>query len=302
MNITLKQLRIFVAVARHDNISHAASQLSLTQSAVSMAIKELEDQLGLKLFDRSGKRIRINPQGEQLLPKAMAALDHIHAIADSVGQDSPQVVRAGASSTIADCLFPRLATRLYQQYPSLELHLETGNSQHILDQILRRKIELGLVEGICQHPQINAIPWWTDHLLIVASPQHPLARQAAAAQALPLKAFSGSSWIMRETGSGTRAIFEHNFQTVLPEISIRAEFKHVPTIKALVAAGHHLACLSEIMVHNEILSGELVTLPVRGMKLERQFHMLEHKQAYRSEVHRYLANWIKQQSSETVYP
>ncbi|HKI61239.1 MAG TPA: LysR substrate-binding domain-containing protein [Mariprofundaceae bacterium] len=295
MNITLRQLRVFVAVAKSENISHAALALSLTQSTVSMALKELEGQLGLRLFDRLGKRIVMNSQGYWLLPRAQRILGQIQSIAGELGHASRPALSIGASTTIADCLFPRLSTHLFQQHPDLDLHLETDNSSGILDRLLARKIELGLVEGVCQHPQVTATPWWTDRLLIVASPLHPLAVRAAAGP-LPLKALEASSWIMREAGSGTRAIFEHAFREALPGFSIQAELKHVPTIKALVATGSSMACLSEIVVRKEIERGQLAVVDVRDRKLERRFYMLQHKQGYQSEIQAHMTRWIMQQS------
>ena len=294
MNITLKQLRIFVAVAGTENVSRASEKLSLSQSAVSMALKELELQLGLKLFDRAGKRMLMNRQGHWLLPKAQHILEQVQVIGRDLGHASRQTLAIGASTTIADCLFPSLATHLYGQYPDLELHLESGNSSAILSLLLARKIELGLVEGVCQHPQVTSTAWWTDRLVIVASPNHPLAKQFGKNGPLPVAALVNTTWIMRETGSGTRAIFEHVFREHLPGFGIMAELDHVPTIKALVAEGECLACLSEIAVKRELASGELVGIDIRGMELERQFYMLRHKQGYKSDMHAQLIEWIEQ--------
>jgi len=295
MNITLKQLRIFVAVARTENISRAAVELSLTQSAVSMALRELEQQLGTQLFDRIGKRLLMNGQGHRLLPKAKQILDEVQDIGTGLGHAiRPQLV-VGASTTIADCLFPTLATHLYAHHTDLDLHLESGNSHAIMALLLARKIDLGLVEGVCQHPQLTSTPWWTDRLLIVASPRHPLAKQAAGA-ALPVTALKGSRWILREAGSGTRAIFEHALRAQLSGFEVAAELKHLPTIRALVAAGDALTCLSEISAAADIASGRLVSIDVRGITLERQFYLLEHRQGYRSAIHLELIDWIRQQA------
>jgi len=292
MNITLKQLRAFVAIAHAENISRAAEHLSLTQSAVSTALRELEQQLGLTLFDRTGKRIRINPQGHWLLPKAQRILDQVNSIAGELGQAGQQTLAIGASTTIADFLFPRLAIHLYDRFPGLEIHLESGNSSAILTELLSHRIELGLVEGICQHPKVTVTPWWTDRLVIIACPDHPLAGRGP----LPPEALMESRWIMREAGSGTRSIFEHAFRHHLPHLDILTELKHVPTIKALVASGAGLACLSEIAVANEIDRDELAVLNIRDMTLERQFYLLRHKETYQSNIHTYLVDWVMQQS------
>jgi len=294
MNITLKQLRIFVAVAGTGNVSRASEKLSLSQSAVSMALKELELQMDLKLFDRAGKRMLMNRQGHWLLPRAQHILEQVRAIGRDLGQSAPQTLAIGASTTIADCLFPSLATHLYGQYSDLELHLESGNSSTILSLLLARKIELGLVEGVCQHPQITSTAWWTDRLVIVAAASHPLAVRAGRAGPLSASELAGTAWIMRETGSGTRAIFEHVFREYLSSLSIMAELDHLPTIKALVKGGECLACLSEITVKRELASGELVAVDIRDMALERQFYMLRHKQGFQSDMHAHLLEWIAQ--------
>lgn len=294
MNITLKQLRIFVAVAGNENVSRASEKLSLSQSAVSMALKELELQLGLKLFDRAGKRMLMNRQGHWLLPRAQHILEQVQSIGRELGYSARQTFAIGASTTIADCLFPSLASHLYEQYPDLELHLESGNSSSILSLLLARKIELGLVEGVCQHPQVTSTAWWTDRLVIVASASHPLAVRAGKAGPLPASALGNTAWIMRETGSGTRAIFEHVFREYLPSFTIMAELDHLPTIKALVTGGDCLACLSEITVKRELARGELVAVDIRDMALERQFYMLRHKLGYQSDIQARLIEWIGQ--------
>jgi DNA-binding transcriptional LysR family regulator len=297
MNITLRQLHIFMAVAAGGNVTRAANELNLTQSAVSTAIRELEQQLGLSLFDRAGKRIRLNRQGDWLLPRARRILDQVQGLADELGQAGRQSFSVGASTTIADCLFPRLAVHLYAAYPGLELHLHSANSSDVLASLLAHSIEIGLVEGICQHPKIEATAWWTDRLAIIARPDHPLVRLAAG-QPLPAEALAGSRWIMREPGSGTRDIFEHAFADLLTAFDIAAELPHLPTIKALVADGDTLACISEISVADELAAGRLARIGIAGHKLERQFYMLRHRQAYHGEIQRALADWLSKLSRE----
>lgn len=289
MNITLRQLRIFSAVATRESITQAATALSLTQSAVSTAIRELEQQLGLQLFDRAGKRIRLNRQGEWLLPRAGRVLDQVQAIGDELGQAGRQSLAIGASTTIADCLFPRLAIWLYERHPDLELQLQTGNSSTIMTELLAHRIEFGLVEGVCQHPRLEITPWWSDQLVIVGRSGHPLIDATAPH---PPEALAAYRWIMREAGSGTRGIFEHAFRDQLDRFEIMAELKHLPTIKRLVEESDALTCLSRISVAAEIEAGGLVVIDVAGMQLERSFYLLRHKDAWQSELHGELVTWL----------
>ncbi|TLS66775.1 LysR family transcriptional regulator [Mariprofundus erugo] len=294
VNVTLKQLRIFVAVARREHVSHAAAEMSLSQSAVSMALAALEEQLGATLFDRVGKRMVMNQQGNWLLPRAQYVLAQVEAIAGEFGSSGRKMCAIGASTTIADALFPSMSMHLYSVCPDLELYLETGNSSVIIDHLLARRIEIGLVEGVCQHPRILARPWFTDQLLIVAHPAHPLVLQSQETP-LSVQQLSHSRWVMREEGSGTRAIFEHVFRTVLASFHIVATLKHVPSIKQLVASGDMLACLSALTVAGEIARGELKVVHMRDVQLERQFFLLQHRQAFYSEIHTELLQWIVQQ-------
>ncbi|PIW45145.1 MAG: hypothetical protein COW18_12045 [Zetaproteobacteria bacterium CG12_big_fil_rev_8_21_14_0_65_54_13] len=139
-------------------------------------------------------------------------------------------------------------------------------------------------------------PWWTDQLVIIAKPDHPLAVQSATAP-VPINVLAGSKWIMREAGSGTRSIFEHAFRRQLSGFNIVAELRHVPTIKALVASGDSLACLSGITVAKEIAAGTLAAVSIRNMRLERQFFILQHKQVYQSDIHAALVRWVMQQAA-----
>ena len=182
MRITLKQLRVFAAVAQSENMTQAAEQISLTQSAMSMALKEFESLLDTPLFHRHGKRIKLNNMGQSLLPRALQILqlaeefEHLASSDALAGQ-----LRIGASSTIGNYLAPAIIAQFLQENPDIDIDLKVGNTQQIIDDVQHLRLDVGLIEGLCDVPQIERIAWRHDELKIFAASNHPLAQKPMSA-------------------------------------------------------------------------------------------------------------------------
>lgn len=172
--VTLRQWSVFVAVARCETTTAAGEQLSLSQSAVSAALAELESALAQPLFDRHGRRLHLNALGRQLLPQAQALLDHADALEHATQQPSVRL-KLAASSTIGNYVLPALLTRLRQQIaPDSQLDVLIGNTQDVVDAVLRFDVDdLGLIEGSCRGEALEIEPWMEDEMVIVAAPAPP---------------------------------------------------------------------------------------------------------------------------------
>ena len=208
MNITLRQLEIFAAIAEQGNVTRAAEELLLSQSAASMALAEFENQLGEKLFSRSGKKLCLNESGRTLLPRVMELLARtaeIECMFASSGRELAGAVKVGASSTIGNYLITSYLGQFAQENPAVELSLEVGNTEQIIGSLLDFNIDIGYIEGLCQHPKIITRKWIRDKLVVFASPRHPL----VAKKQLSIADLAAAKWILRERGSGTRVIFEN---------------------------------------------------------------------------------------------
>lgn len=161
MRFTLRQLQVFVAVAQHQSVSRAAGVLALSQSAASTSITELERQSSCQLFDRAGKRLSLNALGHQLLPQAVALLDQAKEIEDLLnGKSGFGSLAVGATLTIGNYLATLLIGSFMQVHPESQVKLHVQNTAHIVQQVAHYEIDLGLIEGDCNHPDLEVSPGW----------------------------------------------------------------------------------------------------------------------------------------------
>ncbi len=204
MHFTLRQLQVFVSVARQESVSRAAQSLALSQSATSTSLAELERQSGCQLFDRAGKRLWLNALGHQLLPQAVSLLDQAKAIEDLLaGKTGFGSLHVGATLTIGNYLATLLIGSFMQRHPECRVKLQVQNTARIVQLVAQYELDLGLIEGDCQHPDIEVLPWVADELVVFCAPQHPLAGRTG----ITLDNLSREAWILREEGSGTRRTF-----------------------------------------------------------------------------------------------
>lgn len=281
MHITLKQLQVFKAVASLSQVRLAAEQLNISQPATSMALAELEKQLGCQLFDRTGNRLKLNQQGALLLPMASELLARSREITNTFQNPATQLsglLKLGASTTIGNYLLPGILANFEHHHPDVATQLTIHNSSTIINKVLAFDVDIVCIEGPCQHPDIISSPWMTDHLVILCSPQHPLASQ----HSIRLDQLNHCHWVLRETGSGTRTLFDQSIGQHLNTANIRMELNQTEAIKQLVAAGLGITCLSDLSVTKELERRELIKLPLEGIDLSRQLSIIVHRRKYHS--------------------
>ena len=173
MQITLRQLQIFTAVAVAGSTAAAAQSIALSQSATSAALKELENMLNVELFDRVGKRLVLNDNGRLLLPQARQMLDTAQTIEQQFlsCDDLGSGLYIGASTTIGIYVLPKLlAAQNTQHYPRVRI----TNSALTAASVAHFEVDMGLIEGPCHEPDLEVEPWLEDELVIVCAAQHPL--------------------------------------------------------------------------------------------------------------------------------
>ena len=291
MKLSLRQLEIFVAIARHQNVSRAADQLALSQSATSTALTELERQFDTRLFDRVGKRIRLNELGKSVLPHASELIDRARELEAKLrAQDAPGELHVGATLTIGNYLGTLIVSDFMQRHPGSKVTLDVENTAHIIAKVASFELDLGLVEGSCRHPDIEVMPWGDDALEVFAAPHHPLANKRRLTPADLAKA----DWIVREPGSGTRETFDLAVASVLPEVRIKLELAHTEAIKRAVESGLGIGCISRLALREAFRRGSLVRLKVPFLKMERKFFILVHKQKYRTATSRQFIELCRQ--------
>ncbi|MDN3640239.1 LysR family transcriptional regulator [Simiduia curdlanivorans] len=278
MHFSLKQLQVFLAVAHHRNVSRAAEQLSMSQSACSSALKDLESQYGLQLFDRVGKRLQANELGDYLRPKAEALLAQAQEFEQALSQQPDAgELRVGATLTIGNYLAVSLINRYMQDNSTGKVKLEVANTEQITEQLLNFDIDVGMIEGEVQHPALSVQRWRSDELVCFCAPGHPLATHPQVTDADLKEAV----WILREQGSGTRQTFDRGMHGLLSNLHISLELQHTEAIKRAVEAGLGISCLSRISLEDAFKRGSLVPLQTPQRDFSRDLYLATHTQKYR---------------------
>ncbi|CAO1668923.1 MULTISPECIES: LysR family transcriptional regulator [Salinicola] len=277
MRYTLRQLEVFVAIAQHQSVSRAARVLSMSQSATSTALAELERQFDCQLLDRLGKRLKLNALGFQLLPKAVALLDRGEEIEELLqGQSGIGSLEVGATLTIGNYLATLLISDFMQRYPESRVRLQVRNTASIVERIALHELDLGLIEGDCQHDDIVIQPWIEDDLTVFCSPRHPLASEGTA----DVERLLREAWIMREVGSGTRRTLEHAMRHRRGRFNILLELEHTEGIKRAVESGLGIGCVSRLALRDAFRRGSLVPIATPELDLTRRFAFIWHRQKY----------------------
>ncbi|MCH2323278.1 MAG: LysR substrate-binding domain-containing protein [Pseudomonadales bacterium] len=286
MHFTLKQLKVFLAVASHENVSMAAEELAMSQSAASTALKELEQRFDVVLFDRVGIRLQLNEHAALLRPQAAALLSQAEQIESSLIRHSDVgEVKVGATLTIGNYVAIGIMAAFIQDHPSAQVELDVENTRAIASKVRNFELDIGLIEGELQEPDLDVQYWRDDTLSVFCSPQHPLAKKKELSDA-DLKQ---ADWIVREKGSGTRQAFDRAMSGMLSEIILRLELQHTEGIKRAVEAGLGIGCLSELTLQDAFKRGTLVPLLAPQRDWTRKFYFILHKQKFLS---RGVQSWI----------
>jgi DNA-binding transcriptional LysR family regulator len=278
MRFTLRQLEVFLAVARDESVSNAAKALAMSQSAVSGALSDLEQQFDLRLFDRVGKRLQLNELGRAVRPRAEATLDQARDLERALeSRDDVGRLRIGATLTTGNYLAVRLIGQFTRENPGAQVTLAVANTAEVARQAANFEIDVGLIEGeIDDHPELEVTAWRDDELVVFCAPGHPFAGK----RTLQDGDLRAAAWIVREPGSGTRQTFDRAMAGL--ELRITLELQHTEAIKVAVEAGLGVGCISRIALEDAFRLGSLKPCRVRGRDFRRQFFFLLHRQKFRS--------------------
>ena len=287
MRYSLRQLEVFLATARYENVTRAAQSLAMSQSAASGALKELEEQFGVLLFDRKGKRLQLSELGNQLRPQAENLLDQARAFEQALtGDEVVGRLKIGATLTIGNYLAVGMIADFRQRYPAADVALNVANTQTIAQRVAGFDLDMGLIEGEIHHPDLETLHWRDDELVVFAAPDHHLARTGTLVDddllSLP--------WIVREPGSGTRQTFNRAMHGILTDLQIAMELQHTEAIKRAVEAGLGVGCLSRISLKEAFERGSLVPLAVPGRDFQRELYIITHRKKYRGAA---LQQWLQ---------
>ena len=273
--MTLRHIRIFLAVCDHGfNTTRAAEALHMTQPAVSLAIREMEEYYGVALFDRIGRRLRITEAGRRMQDYGT----RIGVLFDDMEKDMRDwncmgVLRLGSSVTIGGQFLPEYVTRFHQQYPGIEVRVTVEQSELLEQKVGKNTLDFALIEGRTHSPDLIVQPFMEDSLAVIASPAGPY----PAGQTLTQEQFGQAPLLLRERGSGTRETFEQAISQAGLSVTPLWEATSNTVLINAVARGLGLAVLSWRVAARALESGQVAEVFVEGLDLRRQFRIIYHK-------------------------
>jgi DNA-binding transcriptional LysR family regulator len=279
--MTLEQLRLFVAVAEREHVTRAAAALNRTQSAVSAAIAGLEEQSGVTLFHRVGRRIVLSEEGRLFLVEARAVVAQAdaaqRALSDLAGLKRG-ILTVMASQTIASYWLPPRLVAFHARHPQVVIKALVGNTAEVAEAVGQGRVEIGLVEGVVDNEMLEQTLVGRDRLVIVAPPGHAWTKKPPRPQDLATEI-----WVMREPGSGTRSAFEAALAEKgidVAALKVSLELPSNEAVRMAVRDGAGVSALSELVAEAGVKFGALQ--PVKFALPERPFHALRHRERYLS--------------------
>lgn len=275
MNITLRQLRAFAAVARLGSFTRAAEELRLSQPAVSMQIRQLEDHLGLPLFASAGRGLQLTEAGEEVYRHARAMiqqLDELGEILDRLKGLERGRLTLSAIST-ATYFVPQLLGTFSRRYPGITVSLDVTNREEALAHLRDNEADLAIMGQPPSGLELEAGAFMENPLVIAAAPDHPL----AGAKGIPHKRLEEEVFLVREPGSGTRSAMERFFRDHRLKLKAGMEIKSLEAVKQSVQAGLGLGLLPKDAIGMELDQGRLVELDVVGFPIVRHWYVVHRK-------------------------
>ena len=286
MRFTLKQLEVFLAVAREENVSAAAERLSMSQSAVSEALKNLETQFDVVLFDRLGRSLKLNALGRAMQKETSNLIERAQVLERSFSQHTGDVVlNLGATLSIGNYLAVRMISQFKDTHPDAKVNLKVANTTEIAERVLSYELDIGLIEGEINHSELIVERWLPDELVVFCSPSHPFASLKTVSD----KKLQEAKWVLRESGSGTRQAFDHAMHGLLSNLHIELELEHTEAIKRAVECNVGIGCLSRITLNDAFSRGALIPLPTPHRNFKRSLYLIHHRDKF---INNTMEDWL----------
>ena len=269
--MTLKELNFFYKLCENPQVTQVAQELKISQSAISLAIKSLENKLEEQLFDRVGKKLILNERGRYFKEKT---LPHYLAIIDSqkLFQKNKLAgnMKIASSKTISNYLMPDIYYEFLSTYTDVKFDISTINSTKIIENILNSNLDIGLIEIDINNSNLIKQKLCDDELIIVTSDEN--APKIAFIDTINKK------WILRETGSGTREVFINSLGKYAQDISIFMELQDFEEIKTILIDNKDtITAISKNAVKKELESKKLFQIKLKNFEFKREFHIVYHK-------------------------
>lgn len=275
-NMIADPLKIFVTVVDHKNFSRAAEELYLSQPSVSLQIRNLENELGTKLINRSPKHLELTQSGEIFYGYAKQILllhDKAKQEIDQLTNVVTGVLKVGASYTIGEYILPSVLAEFAAQFPNVDIEASIANTEEMVQAVRVNHLDLALVEGEANYSDLVVRPIMEDEIILVVPNQHALARLPV----VTAEHLQGQVWILREGGSGTRAFSDKLIKDWGIQVKKTYIFGSSQAVKQAVMAGLGIALVSCWIVRKELNAQELTAIRIKGKRLTRSFSLINSK-------------------------
>jgi len=300
LHLTLRQLSVFEAVARHRSYSRAAEELHLTQPAVSMQIKQLEENVGMALFEQLGKKIYLTEAGHELYHYARLIaqqLAEVEAVFDELKGLKRGRLKISVAST-ANYFAPQLLATFSQRYPTVTVSLAVSNRQTLLTQLSNNEMDMAIMGQPPEDLDLVAQSFMENPLVVIAPLTHPLARQ----KNIPLERLAEETFLMREEGSGTRIAMERFFEGHGLKIHTGMQMSSTEAIKQGVQAGLGLGVVSLHTVELELSARRLKVLDVKEFPIRRHWYIVHRKDKRLSAAAQAFKNFLLEEATSLLQP
>lgn len=298
LHITLRQLKVFESVARLLNFTRAAEELHLTQPAVSIQIKQLEDMIALPLFEQMGKRIYLTEAGEELFNYSRSISQQLAdmelALEELKGVQRGKLNIAVVST--ANYFVPGLLARFTQRYPDITISLHVSNRENVLKQLADNQTDLAIMGQPPGNIDISSESFLENPLVIIAPPGHPLCGQ----RQIPVERLEQEIFLVREPGSGTRSAMERFFAQEKISVNKGMEADTTEAIKQGIQAGMGLGIMSIHTIRLELETGRLQVLDVQGFPIMRNWCVVHRKNKRLSSISSAFKQFLLQEAATLV--
>ena len=269
----LRELKIFRDIAQEKNFVKAAKLNFLTQPSVSSHLKHLEEELGVRLFERVPRKVSLTQEGEFLLPHAEELLlkcENLKTLISKSKGIAKGDIRIATVYSIGMYELAPTLKRFIRMYPDIHVHLQYRRSDIVYDLLLENKIDVGMVAYPEDRPRIQVTPLGNDHLVLIAPPHHPLARQ----KSVRLKRIEGENFIAFDSGIPTRETIDRKLEQKGVKVHVRMTNENIDTLKRAVEGGLGISIVPGKTVAEEVRKRTLKSIQISDAKLNRPLGIL----------------------------
>jgi DNA-binding transcriptional LysR family regulator len=270
-----RQLAAFCAVVERKSFSQAAERLGVTQPAVSLQIRSLEQRLGRQLLDRSGRRVEPTEAGRRLYASAqrvLAAEEHLLEELDADDEGAiTGTLELGASTGPGGTVVPLLLCEFQEQHPDMGVRLTVSDTQTVVDRVAGRELELGIVGAGRRHRGVAFEPFFSDEVVLACPADHRFAGKTVS-----LDDLKGEKLIVMQDGAGVRQVIEDELRKAgmrLRDLDVRLELGLQESVRSAVLAGHGIAFISRLAIEADLAAGRIATARVRGLDPVREIFL-----------------------------